>query len=66
MKIPMFHVATPLLAVVLLANASQELKAQDGVPIIKANSTIVDIQDGHNFRQGHWTIEPNPKTSVIY
>jgi hypothetical protein len=32
------------------------------VTSIKANSTIVDIQDGHNLRKGHWTIEPNLKS----
>ena len=68
MRIPILFsaFATPLLVIVLLATATRELKAQNGVPVIKANSTTVDIQDGHNFRKGHWTIDPNIKVDTYY
>ncbi len=59
------RIATPLLAVVLLAGEARKSEAQDGVPVIKANSTTVDIQDGHNFRKGHWTVEPNLKIDIF-
>ena len=36
------------------------------MPVIKANSTIVDIDDGHNFRKGHWTIDPSLKLDIYY
>jgi predicted aspartyl protease len=62
----LLRIATPLLAVVLLASEAQKSEAQDGVPVIKANSTTVDIQDGHNFRKGHWTVEPNLKIDTYY
>ena len=62
----LLRLATPLLAVVLLASEAQKSEAQDGVPVIKANSTTVDIQDGHNFRKGHWTVEPNLKIDTYY
>ena len=34
------------------------------LPVIKASSTIVDIQDGHNLRKGHWTIDPTLKLDI--
>jgi Aspartyl protease len=51
-----------LLGVIL----GSHLLGQTKLPIIKANSTTVDIRDGHNFRKGHWTISPEVKPDVYY
>jgi hypothetical protein len=34
--------------------------------MIRANSTSVDVQDGHNLRKGHWGIDPDAKLDVYY
>jgi hypothetical protein len=62
----MFRIAIPLLAVVVLASSPQELTVKRDLPVIKASSTIVDIQDGHNLRKGDWTIDPTPKLDIYY
>lgn len=44
--------------------ASANLLAQKKMPIIKANSTTVDIKDGDNFRKGAWRISPDVKPDI--
>lgn len=44
--------------------ASANLFAQKKMPIIKANSTTVNIKDGDNFRKGAWRISPDVKPDV--
>ncbi|MND93145.1 Transglutaminase-like superfamily protein [compost metagenome] len=44
--------------------ASTSLLAQKKMPIIKANSTTVDIKDGDNFRKGAWRISPDVKPDI--
>lgn len=44
--------------------ASANLLAQKKMPIIKANSTTVDIKDGDNLRKGAWRISPDVKPDV--
>lgn len=44
--------------------ASTNLFAQKKMPIIKANSTTVDIKDGDNLRKGAWRISPDVKPDV--
>ncbi|WP_372645612.1 transglutaminase-like domain-containing protein [Ancylomarina sp.] len=50
-----------LLAAVLL---TQTLFAQKELPIIKANSSKVDIKDGNNLRKGTWTIVPEANPDI--
>lgn len=38
--------------------------AQKKMPIIKANSTTVNIKDGDNFKKGTWRISPDIKPDV--
>ena len=51
-----------ILLLFLIASAS--LLAQKKMPIIKANSTTVDIKDGDNLRKGAWRISPDVKPDV--
>ena len=51
-----------ILLLFLIASAS--LLAQKKMPVIKANSTTVDIKDGDNFRKGAWRISPDVKPDV--
>ena len=44
--------------------SSTSLLAQKKMPIIKANSTTVDIKDGDNLRKGAWRISPDVKPDV--
>lgn len=44
--------------------ASANLLAQKKMPIIKANSTTVDIKDDNNLRKGAWRITPEVKPDV--
>src|SRR5690242_1702899 len=39
---------------------------QQGLPIIKANSKVVDIKDGDDFQKGRWNISPEVKPDVYY
>ncbi len=43
---------------------TQSSKAQNKMPIIKANSKTVDIKDGKNFKKGAWIITPEAKPDV--
>ena len=51
-----------ILLLFLIASAS--LLAQKKMPVIKANSTTVDIKDGDNLRKGAWRISPDVKPDV--
>jgi hypothetical protein len=40
--------------------------SQINIPIIKANSIVVDIKDGETFKKGHWNISPKVKPDVYF
>jgi hypothetical protein len=42
----------------------QSLCAQQKLPVIKANSRVVDIKEGKDFKKGAWTIVPETKPDV--
>ena len=60
----------PLLTLAILAllfSAPLAANAQDAnLPVIRANSTSVDVRDGRNFRKGHWGIDPTAVLDVYY
>jgi hypothetical protein len=51
------HTSVCFLLVVVLS--CQSSLAQEGLPVLRANSRSVDIQDGDRFLKGHWTIDPS-------
>jgi hypothetical protein len=60
--------ATFTLIVLSAAGAPPPLHAQSArdVPVVRANSPVVNVRDGHNFRKGLWTIDPAAKLDVYY
>jgi hypothetical protein len=55
-----------LLCIAALFILQQAAIGQQKLPVINATSTVVDVQDGHNFRKGHWTILPEAELDVYY
>ncbi len=47
-----------LFTLLLLTSIVQLSIAQTKLPVIRANSKTVDIQDGKNLNKGYWTISP--------
>ncbi len=43
-----------------------KLNAQNDLPVIRANSKMVDIIDGENHRKGWWKIMPERKPDIYY
>jgi hypothetical protein len=62
----MTRLVTYSLAALLLILSNNSARGQEPLPILKANSTSVDIQDGHNFRKGHWGVAPGIELDVYY
>jgi hypothetical protein len=47
-----------LIALLAVLLAAQAAPAQPDLPILRANSTIVDVQDGDRLWKGGWAIDP--------
>ena len=43
-----------------------EAKAQEDLPVLRANSTKADIQDGSRLLHGGWTIQPDVEWDTYY
>ncbi len=50
---------------IILLFAGQNVFAQQKLPIIKANSNVVDIRDGDDFQKGNWNISPEVKPDIF-
>ena len=48
----------------LIAAWLPTLSAQSKIPVIQANSDLVDVKDGTEFREGAWTISPEIKPDI--
>jgi hypothetical protein len=48
----------------LLTLIAVAANAQDKLPIIKSNSSVVSIQDGKELRKNYWTLSPEAKPDV--
>lgn len=66
MEAPSLAIAVRLLALIPLGWTETEVGNQESLPIVKATSTRVDVQDGHNDRKGHWTVDPSLDLDVYY
>lgn len=55
---------TKILTLLFAIFLGQTVLAQKKLPIIKANSTSVDIKDDNNLRKNAWTIVPEEKLDV--
>ncbi len=55
---------TKILTLLFAIFVGQTVLAQKKLPIIKANSTSVDIKDDNNLRKNAWTIVPEEKLDV--
>jgi len=55
---------TKILTLLFAILVGQTVLAQKKLPIIKANSTSVDIKDDNNLRKNAWTIVPEEKLDV--
>lgn len=55
---------TKILTLLFAIFVGQTVFAQKKLPIIKANSTSVDIKDDNNLRKNAWTIVPEEKLDV--
>lgn len=52
------------LACLILVFIAQKAFTQQQLPIIKANSKVVDILDGNDFQKGNWNISPEVKPDI--
>ena len=52
--------------VVSCAFASLADPGQQNLPILKTNSTSIDVQDGVQFRKGHWSVDPDLELDIYY
>ncbi len=55
-----------LLNVCVTLLAAQMAYCQTPIPVLKANSTKIDIQDGTNLRAGYWTASPDVERDTYY
>ena len=55
---------TKILTLLFAILVGQTVLAQKKLPIIKANSTSVDIKDDNNLRKNAWRIVPEEKLDV--
>ena len=55
---------TKFLTLLFAVLVGQAVLAQKKLPIIKANSTSVDIKDDNNLRKNAWRIVPQEKLDV--
>jgi hypothetical protein len=54
------------LAFSLAAALSGRAAGQDDLPVVRANSTTADIQDGNRLLHGGWTIQPDVGLDTYY
>ena len=52
--------------IVMIISFIQPLSAQQKLPIIKATSRTVDIQDGDAYRRGIWNLSPENKPDIYF
>lgn len=50
---------------IALLFAGQSVFGQQKLPIVKANSKVVDIRDGDDFQKGNWNISPEVRPDIF-
>lgn len=46
--------------------APAPLLAEPALPVLRSNTTTIDVQDGRHFRKAHWTAAPDLPLDVYY
>jgi hypothetical protein len=53
-----------LLACALAVTLSSHVRATDDLPVVRANSSLVDVEDGGRLLRGIWTVSPETTLDV--